>query len=209
MAKRDYMELLDQLLESENFESAVSGLAADFRKAHGLPEVHQLGVVVPDVEKAASLLEDRGLGPFFIASGAPSLWKEKGEDRRFSGKLGIAYHQGIEIELLEPGDGSDFYGQHLDPEGRPIVQHLGLLVDDVDEGAARLEEKGFPVYVRGRIKTGPMATDFAYMDTMQEAGYIVEFISWKLAGRPFSLPAWMFRLLGRIEKASGIRSIKT
>jgi len=60
------MLLLDELLASASFTEAVDNLAADFRKAHGLPGVDQLGLVVPDVEKAARRLETLGIGPFLI-----------------------------------------------------------------------------------------------------------------------------------------------
>ena len=85
------MVSLDDLFKADDFIVAVDDLASDFRKEHGLPEIHQLGIVVPDVEMAAVKLEEKGIGPFFIASGSPVLWKERGEDGNFQGKLGIAY----------------------------------------------------------------------------------------------------------------------
>lgn len=68
------MLLLDELLMAENFGNAVDALAADFRKEHNLPKVHQLGLVVPDVEAAAERLENMGIGPFLISSGSLARW---------------------------------------------------------------------------------------------------------------------------------------
>jgi hypothetical protein len=199
--------LLSDLLASGDFRTAVDRLAREFRERHGLPSIHQLGIVVPEVESAAGELEARGIGPFFIAAGSPALWRERGEDRTYSGKLGIAYHQGLELELLEPGEGSDFYRRKLDPEGRAVVQHLGLSVDDVDEWASRLEGEGYPVWVRGKLKTGPLRTDFAYMDTEAAAGLVIEFICWRLFGRRFSPPGSVFHAIGRLEKLLGKRCL--
>ncbi len=199
--------LLDNLLHAADFPQAVDGLAHRFRDRHGLPPVYQLGLVTPEVEPAAGALEDRGIGPFFVAQGTPVLWRERGQERPMRGKMGLAEHQSFELELLEPGEGSDFYRQSLDPEGKTVIQHLGFLVPDVDEWAARLTAAGLPVWVRGKLKMGPVTVDFAYMDTMAEAGLVIEFISWHILGRPFQPPAAFFHSAGRLEKWSGKRSI--
>jgi hypothetical protein len=201
------MVALDDVFKTDDFSNAVDGLASAFRADHKLPEIHQLGIVVSDVEMAAIKLEEKGIGPFFIASGSPVLWRERGEERNFEGKMGIAYHQGFELELLEPGKGSDFYRQALDPKGAMVVQHLGFLVPDVDTWAETLTASGYPLWIRGKLKSGPSTADFAYMDTVADAGLVIEFICWKLMGIRFNTPPFIFHTIGRIEKWSGKRSI--
>ncbi len=202
------MIFLEDLLKKDDFAGAVDDLASDFRASHNLGKIHQLGIVVADVEKAAKHLEERGIGPFFIASGAPVFWREKNKERNVSGKLGIAYHHGVELELLEPLQGSDFYTRSLDKQGKLVVQHLGFLVKDVDASAGALEQSGTPVWVRGRLKAWPTITDFAYMDPIKKNGLIMEFISWKILGLwPVNPPAGLFHFIGRIEKWTGKRSI--
>jgi hypothetical protein len=201
------MVLLDDLLKADDFSDAVKGLASDFRADYKLPEIHQLGIVVPDVEMAAVQLEEKSIGPFFIASGSPVVWKERGEDGSFAGKMGIAYHHGFELELLEAGKGSDFYRQCLDPEGSMVVHHLGFLVPDVDTSAETLIASGYPLWIRGKLKSGPSTADFAYMDTVNDAGLVIEFICWKLMGVRFNTPPSIFHAIGRIEKWTGKRCI--
>jgi hypothetical protein len=201
------MIFLDDFLNADEFSNAVNNLAKEFRDRYGLDKIHQLGLVVPDVEESAKALEDKGLGPFFIAAGSPVLWLERQEERNYSGKLGIAYYKGFELELLEPGEGSEFYRQRLDAESRVVVHHIGFMVPDVDEWAERLIAAGYPVWVRGRLKAGPMTGDFAYMDTVKDTGLVIEFISWRLLGIKISPPAAVFRALGRLEKWTGKRSI--
>jgi len=202
------MIFLEDLLKEHDFVGAANSLAADFRAEHHLGKIHQLGLVVEDVEKAAQRLEAQGIGPFFIASGAPVFWREKGEERKIKGKMGLAYYHGFELELLEPTQGSDFYRQCLDDRGRIVVQHLGFLVKKVDIAAEKLEKAGTPVWVRGRLKAFPTITDFAYMDPIEKNGLVMEFISWKILGIwPVTPPASLFHLIGRIEKWSGKRSI--
>lgn len=201
------MHYLDDLLQSDDFQKAVHGLAEDFMREQGLKNVHQLGLVVPDVEAAAEKLENQGFGPFFIAKGAPVFWREKGEARQISGKMGLAYHQGVELELLEPVTGSDFYTQSLDPDGEIIVQHIGFLVGDVDAWAEKTARNGVPLWVRGRLKAWPSTTDFAYMEPLAATGLIMEFINWRIFGIRIHPPKRVFKAVGRLEKWSGKRSI--
>jgi hypothetical protein len=131
----------------------------------------------------------------------------RGKARDISGKLGIAYYHGLELELLEPTKGSDFYRDCLDPSGGIVIQHLGFLVKDVDDWANRLKKAGSPVWVRGRLQTGPMKAEFAYMDTVDACGLVIEFISWRFLGWPMKPPAGMFRTVGRLEKWTGKRCV--
>jgi catechol 2,3-dioxygenase-like lactoylglutathione lyase family enzyme len=200
--------LLKDVLASGDVRGAVDEIAREFRDKYNLPRVHQLGLVVPDVERAAGELEGMGIGPFFIAGGSPVPWIERGEEGAFHGRLGIAYHQGFELELLEPGEGSDIYRHKLDQEGRIIIHHLGFLVRDVDEWANKLEAQGSPVWVRGRINVVLLKIEFAYMDTVDKAGIIIEFISYRILGLNLAPAPGLIHLLGRLEKWSGKRSLK-
>lgn len=148
-----------------------------------------------------------GMKPFFIAEGSPVSWHERSVPRRFSGKMGIAYHKGYEVELLEAGIGSDFYRNFIHPEQEMVVQHLGFVVKDVDACFERLIADEYPLWVRGRLRTGPVTTDFAYMDTLADAGIIIEFICWRFLGIQLSPVPGIFHALGRMEKWTGRRCI--
>ena len=196
---------LEELLQSPDFGSAVGNLARPFREHWGLPKVRQLGLVVPDVENAADALAKQNIGPFFIAVGAPRLWRERGQERRVRGKMALARYGGVELELLEPLEGSDFYTPSVDPEGRPVLHHIGFFVEDVDGWAERLVRAGYPVWVRGRLGLGPLRTDFAYMDTVGDAGVVVEFICWRIFGQRFVPPGPVLRAVGALERRLGFR----
>jgi hypothetical protein len=201
--------LLADIMSDKNFKEMVQSIALGFRKKFGIEEpVHQLGVVVPDVLAAAADLEGKGMKPFLLFGGAAQLWKERGSDGKMKSRLGLGYHQGIEIELLEPGSGSDFYRRSLEPKGRPFIQHIGFLVGDVDACAKKLADAGYPVYVRGRIGVGPLRIEFAYMDTEKDAGLILEFICHRLFGIWIKPPIWFQQLLGFIEIKAGKRCIE-
>ena len=65
---------------------------------------------MPDAEKAAGDLEAQGVRRFLILGGRPVLWRERGEERSPQGKMGLAFHQGLELELLEPMRARTFTG---------------------------------------------------------------------------------------------------
>ncbi|MBU1172874.1 MAG: VOC family protein [Proteobacteria bacterium] len=201
------MILFEDLLKAHDFSQAINTFAGKFISDLNLPNVYQLGLVVPDVEKAAKKLEDQGIGPFFIATGSPVFWNERGEHRKISGKMGLAYYNGVELELLEPVIGSDFYTRSLDPDKRIVLQHVGFLVKDVDAWADKAANAGMPVYIRGQLKAWPSTTDFAYLEPLKENGLVMEFINWRMFGLNISPPPRLLKTVGRLEKWSGKRSI--
>lgn len=201
------MKLFQELLDAADFRDKLAELYGDFRSKHGLPEIHQLGLVVRDVESAAKELESLAIGPFFIASG-PANWLEDGKERTFHGKVGLAYYHGVELELLGPGQGTDFYLNSLDKDGRIVVQHVGFEVDDVDKWTGQFEARGFSRLVRGKVEMGPLGVDFAYLDTSGEAGVFTEFLSqWRFGTFKFSLPRSLVQLAGSFQKLTGIRGL--
>ncbi len=201
------MIYLDDLLTADDFNQEVNDLGGGFMARHGLEKVHQLGLVVPDVEQAAEALEQKGIGPFFIAAGSPRFWTEKGENRSVAGKLGLAYHRGVELELLEPVEDSNFYTRSLAPDGRPVVQHLGFLVRETDAWVRKAEKAGMGVWVRGKLIAWPMSADFAYLEPEPESGLIMEFIDWRFLGINTSPFPGFLKMLGRLEKWSGKRCV--
>ncbi len=201
------MVILTDLLDAKDFRASVDEIAAPFRAEFGLPPVSQLGLVVPDVEAAAVELEARGIGPLFIGEAALDRWCENGEERSFTGKLGVGFRDGLEFEPLEPGQGSDFYRDHLDPRGGIVLQHLGFRVDDVDRWVERLNGAGHRERVRGRFKVGPLVAEFAYMEPLDTAGIVCEIMSMKLLGFRFKPVAALVHVAGRLQKWTGKRSL--
>jgi hypothetical protein len=191
---------IETLLDAPDFASAVEQLAHAFRRRHRLPPVYQLGLVAPSVESATQQLENWGIGPFVSGTGAPDHWEERGELLQIKGKMALAYHAGLEIEVLEPTDGTAFYTSDPDGPSGILVHHLGVAVTDVDVWASRLEAAGLAIWVRGRLKLGPLNVEFAYMDTVAEAGTIIEFIAWRIRGRAITPAPGTITDIRRLER---------
>lgn len=202
------MTYLEDLLDAPNFTLETSRLGKDFRARHKLPLLYQLGVVVKDIESCAARIETRGIGPFFIAQGKAASWRERGRDATPVARLGMASHLGVQIELIEPIEDADFYADWLDEKGRMVVHHLGFVVDDVDRHAGVLEKQGYPTWVRGSIRNLGLAIDFAYMDTIADAGIVIEFISMRCLGIPMVAPPALYQALGALECLTGVRCLK-
>lgn len=138
-----------------------------------LPPVDQVGLVVRDLEKAASFYHSAfGLGPFSIVpevrfDGA-SL---RGRPTDSSVKVAFADSGPLQIELLQPLEGENIYTEFL-RAGHEGLHHLGFRVDDFDGLLARFRDKGIePVFWK---HFGPAA--FAYLDTAGVGGVTAEIL---------------------------------
>jgi len=113
---------------------------------------HHVTVVVKDIEQAAKYYSSIGIGPF----------KPYPYESTFSKmKIKIAPIGPIEFQLVQPGEGKTIYTEFLRKRGEG-VQHLGFLVDDIDEEEAKLKKSGLKVHYSRRREDG---SGFTYFDT--------------------------------------------
>ena len=202
------MTLLREFMAAKSFRAAVNELAAPICRRFDLPDVYQLGLVVPDAEAAdEAMVRDWGLDPAFMLDGQAALWIEDGKELQVSGRLGFTYYQGYELELIEPRQGADFYARDLNPDGEIFLHHFGFLVHDLDLQTARLTSQGVSLLVRGRIHSGPLTADFSYLDTRGEFGLITELICMRFLGFHTRIPPPLARYMGRRQIKSGKRAL--
>jgi len=202
------MTLLSEFMTAENFTAAVRKLAEPICQRFDLPDVYQLGLVVPNAVAAdEAMVRDWGLDPAFMLDGESALWIENGKELRVSARFGFTYHQGYELELIEPRQGPDFYARDLNPDGEIFLHHFGFLVRDLDLQTARLTSQGVPLLVRGRIHSGPLTADFSYLDTRGEFGLITELICMRFLGIHTRIPPPLARYVGRRQMKSGKRAL--
>jgi hypothetical protein len=183
------MTMFSELATAPDFTAAVREIADPLTQHLKLPDVSQLGLVVPDALAASyAMVRDWGLDPAVIIGSDVTQWIEKGCEKTTSARFGFSYHREFELELIEPRTGTDFYERDLGGDGDIVLHHIGVRVRDVDLETARLTSRGVPLLVRGRSSAGPFRGDFSYLDTRAEFGIIVELICTRFLGLRARIP---------------------
>jgi predicted enzyme related to lactoylglutathione lyase len=151
-----------------------------------LPPVFQLGYVVSDIERACKHYEAIfGTGPFsqiIDVNMDGALLRGKPIDTTI--KVAFVQSGDLQIELIQPVAGENLYTEFLEARGEGI-HHLAYQVDDLEAIKAAFTEKvGEPVFSRDM---GIM--EFAYFDTSEVGGLMIEFLCFKNRSEPVSEPA--------------------
>jgi catechol 2,3-dioxygenase-like lactoylglutathione lyase family enzyme len=141
-----------------------------------LPPVYQLGYVVNDIERACKYYESVfGTGPFsqvIDVNMDGALLRGKPVDTTI--KVAFVQSGDVQIELIQPVAGENLYTEFLEERGEGI-HHLAYQVEDLEAMKAVFTEKvGEPVFCRDM---GVM--EFAYFDTSEVGGLMIEFLCFK------------------------------
>jgi methylmalonyl-CoA/ethylmalonyl-CoA epimerase len=133
-----------------------------------------VGVVVRDMDKAIARLTALGIGSFQARILPPDA-RETYRGRPFFPAERVAIQitriGNIELELIQPISGESPHQEFLDQKGEGI-QHLGFIVEDLEEDVNRLTTTGSTVMLTSRFKGGG---GVAYLD-LEAAGLIVELV---------------------------------
>ncbi len=139
-----------------------------------LGPIMQNGFVVHDWREAAAYwAETLGVGPFFALEHVDfAECRYRGEPADIDMSVAIAYTGDYQIELVQQhNDTPSIYTDFLQ-HNAPGLQHVGTLVDDLDEA---LDAN----HLRGRILQDGVTgagQRFAYVDTVLHNGTLLELI---------------------------------
>jgi methylmalonyl-CoA/ethylmalonyl-CoA epimerase len=145
--------------------------ADDVKQQLQLPEVGQIGVVVRDLDRAVAFYQSTfGVGPFQVREAeAPNVW-DRGEEKHIKARLGFAMMGQVELEFIHILEGDSVHLEFLREHGEGL-HHLGFRVKDFQAKLEQAKAMGFEV-----LQTGPMGRFYAYLDTRQHGGVILELI---------------------------------
>jgi hypothetical protein len=152
-------------------------LLEPFRAPDTAP-VHQVGIVVEDVERAISghgRLLGYGEAAWRRAHFGPESVERlfvRGEQVAFSMRLGFA-GSAPELELIEPVSGPSIYREWLDEHGEGL-HHLAVVVTSLDAATEAMERAGFAVVQAGTGFAPDGRGGFAYYATERALGYVLE-----------------------------------
>jgi catechol 2,3-dioxygenase-like lactoylglutathione lyase family enzyme len=161
------LDLEGRILERSTLQEAeeTKMISDAIKKQLGLPEVGQVGYVVTDVPKAIAYYRDTfGISPWVLLDERPEPCVERGEEIHPLLRIALAYEGPTQLELIQVVEGETFHLKRLDDFRR----------------------RGIEVVQRGTIKDSGLIVDYAYLDTVDKAGIIIELLQWRLG--PLSLP---------------------
>lgn len=154
-----------------------------FRDRFGLSRQGQYGMVCADVAGEIKSLEALGCTPFIHAHmGAPG-WTEQGVARDVKVEMAMGYTDDGQIELLGPGENTDFYRDAIPADGALTLHHACCLQNNIEELKQVLPAAGYPLYLEGGINLGLISTHFAYFDAREELGIWLEIAQYRVLGR--------------------------
>ena len=139
-----------------------------------LPPVEQIGIVVHDMDRAIDFYTSVfGWGPFQIQDFGEMEYDFRGQPVKATVKAAFAKSGPLEIELIQILEGETPHTEFLREKGEGL-HHLRFRVDDLDGVLAELAKDGIkPVWGK---KMPEFGISFAYLDTAQAGGVMVELI---------------------------------
>jgi len=141
--------------------------------------IAQIALVVQDLDVAVEQYHRRfGVGPWhFYTYGKPLLkqMSYRGRPAEYRMRLALSYFGPTRIELIELLDGDTVYADFVREHGYGI-QHLGVLVEDMDVALADAAEAGLTMTMDGSGFGLDGDGHFAYLDTETDFGFVLELI---------------------------------
>ena len=137
--------------------------------------LHHVGIMVRDVDKAAEYYESLGIGPFETVIMDITERRLRGklvsDVDAIKPKIKQAHVGPIRFELIQPVPGKEsIWGEFLENKGEGI-QHLAFVVDDSEKEEAELVKKGLNVIYSSKFQKGGSAT---YFETDKIGGVVFE-----------------------------------
>ncbi len=161
-------------------------ISGDVKKKLRLPKLGQMGYVVPDINKAIAYYKDTlGVSPWILLDERPEPCIEKGKEIHPLLRIALSYLGSVQVELIEVVEGESLHLNHI-REAREGIHHVGFMVQDINKRLDACRKMGIDILQRGTIKDTGLTVDYAYLDTVDQIGIIIEFIQWRLG--PIHLP---------------------
>lgn len=169
-----------QRLGGKDFDNLVDQF---FLRKFGLSKPAQYGMVCADVAAEIEALEALGCTPFIHVNIAAPGWTEQGEARKVRLEMAMGYTGDEQIELLGPGENTDFYRDKIPADGALTLHHVCCMENNLDELKLSLPAAGYPLYLEGGVNIGVLSAHFAYFDTRDKLGFWLEIGQYRLLGK--------------------------
>jgi hypothetical protein len=142
-------------------------------------EFFQLGYVYKDIEKRAKIMESvLGVSKFIIFDPVELKINYRGNKTKIEVRGAFAQYNETQLELIQINRGDCIYKEFLD-QGREGFHHVCYRVDDLKAIIENYKDQGIEVLQSGKI----MTSSYAYMDTEEALGVIIELAEEKKRGK--------------------------
>ena len=143
-----------------------------------LKSINQIALVVRDLDEAMRRYwNDLGVGPWRVYTYQAPLVKDmtyRGRRQDYRMRLALAPLSDVTIELIQPLSDS-IYTEHLQRKGEGL-HHVGVTVPSLQEAVLSAAKLGFRVIQSGRGYGRGGDGGYAYLDTEDYLGMVVELI---------------------------------
>jgi methylmalonyl-CoA/ethylmalonyl-CoA epimerase len=168
-----------------------------------MPRLSQIGIYVKNMEESIEQYEKVfGIGPWLVLEGETEYCLDRGREVTVTGRIGMGYTGKIQLELIQIIAGSNLYLDTLGDRDEGL-HHLGFEVDNLEERLQACREAGIEVLQRGTLKQLGLTIDYAYLDTLDSVGVILEFIQTRFLGLKIRQRPGMLNLVARIQNRFG------
>lgn len=141
--------------------------------------VAQIAFVVEDLDRTVKNYHRLfGIGPWHFYTYEKPLvprMTRRGRPADYSMRIALSYFGDMRVELIEQKRGDTVYQDFIDRHGYGI-QHLGVLVEDMDAAVALAAEAGFAMVQDGAGFGPDDDGHYAYLDTEAAIGTTIELI---------------------------------
>jgi len=169
-----------------------------------LPPMRQLGIIVKNINHSLPYYSNvLNIKPWYHAEIAHSEIYYKDKKIEVELDLAVGYSGSLQFELIEVGKGDrNIYTDLIEKQGEGL-HHIGFVVSGIDQKIEAFRKNGLQPLQYGTLKTkGKAVTRFAYFDSMERCGYIIELIQTTLFGISVGQSRFLMKLgnlLGDIQ----------
>jgi hypothetical protein len=139
--------------------------------------VNQVGFVVKDIDKAMEAYWRVGVGPWRVYTYGEPLVKDityRGKPGNWRFLIALATVGGFSLELIQPLSGESIYSEFLEKHGGGGIQHLGIVVENLDRVVEEARRSGYEVIQSGRGHGVRGDGKFAYLSTEDDLFTVYE-----------------------------------
>ena len=147
--------------------------------------IAQVALIVKDLDRAMEAYwELCGIGPWHVYTYGKPLVKKmsyRGQPADYKMRIGLSWIGPLRLELIEMLEGETIYAEFVEKHGYGL-HHFGVQVEDAPAAIAEAEAAGFAMIQDGSGYGADGDGHYAYLDTEDALGVIVELIEFP-AGR--------------------------